>query len=88
MKKVNFGVLAVVLGLGAALSTQAARIEKPDNVYGHLEDGSWVLVTPETEELYRCETASDICKASFTSDPNQPGAEMTGVPQDGIYAER
>jgi len=87
MKKQHIGVIALILGVALAFGTaETSKSRELNSVYARLESGQWILVTPQTEEEYRCESDDDICKAEFTSDPNLPGSTMVQVIEDdGVY---
>ena len=87
MKKQHIGVFALILGAALAFGTaEASKKNQSGDIYGRLPNGSWILVTPETEEQYRCLDDDDACKAEFSSNPNQPGATLIQVIEDdGVY---
>ncbi len=85
MKKVNFGLIAAAVGLIFALGSQEVASRNLDQEYARLSDGSWILVTPATEEQYACEPSSEICKATFPQDPNQSTSGMVITSDNGVY---
>lgn len=85
MKKANLGVIAAAVGLLFALGTQDVTSRNLDQEYARLSDGSWILVTPATEEQFACEPSSEVCKATFPQDPNQSTSGMVITSDNGVY---
>lgn len=85
MKKVNFGALALVVGLGAAFATDSATSKTFDTLYGQRSDGSWIEVTPQTEAEYHCVSSSQVCKATFPQDPNEDQSGRVISQNNGTY---
>lgn len=90
MKKQHISVFALFLGAALAFGTaEASKKSESGSVYGRQPNGTWILVTPQTEENFECEPDDDICKAEFSSDPNQPGATLLQVIEDdGVYTQQ
>lgn len=90
MKKQHIGVFALILGAALAFgSAEASKKSGLGSVYGRQPDGSWILVTPQTEENFECEPDDQPCKAEYSSDPNLPGATLIQViDDDGVYTQQ
>lgn len=88
MKKSSLTAFALVLGLALAFGTTEGKAKRFDSEYARLSDGSWILVTPETEEQYRCVTDINPCKATFPQDPNTDQSGMVITSPEGVYELR
>jgi hypothetical protein len=85
MKKLNGGIIAAVVGLLFAIGVQEASSKSVNPEYGQLSNGTWILVTPQTEADYACESSSSVCKARFPQDPNQSTSGMQITANNGVY---
>lgn len=98
LKKLNLGLVALLLGFGLVMTQSAFKAKTTPN-YGKDSSGNWHLITGMTqvdlltepgENQYRCLDQNNVCKAYFNySNPAQnatnfePGSEEADVIEIG-----
>lgn len=99
LKKLNLGLVALVLGFGLVLTQSAFTPKTTTPNYAKDSNGNWHLITGLTqvnsetepgENQYRCIESASICKAYFSYPNPMPnatdfelGSEESGVVEIG-----